>query len=118
MGRKFHEKTEFGQLLVDLIKKAGISQAEFIDRAGIAKPYFYDILKSSPPPRDTLEKMYSVLESLLPPQELCRSSFMNLAAQCRGEIPPDLFDLIMAHPEKWNTIQSMLTQMIAENNGT
>ena len=118
MGRKFHEKTEFGQLLVDLIKKAGISQAEFIDRAGIAKPYFYDILKSSPPPRDTLEKMYSVLESLLAPQELCRSSFMNLAAQCRGEIPPDLFDLIMAHPEKWNTIQSMLTQMIAENNGT
>ena len=118
MGRTLHDKTEFGQLLVDLIKKAGISQAEFIDRAGIAKPYFYDILKSSPPPRDTLEKMYTVLECLLPPQELCRSSFMNLAAQCRGEIPPDLFDLIMAHPEQWNSIQSVLTQMLSEKDET
>ena len=58
MAQKRHEKSEFGTFLVDAINEADMSQAEFIGAVGMARPYFYNILTGSPPPKETLEKMY------------------------------------------------------------
>ena len=65
MARNRKEKTEFGAYLVKAISDADMSQADFIAEVGIARPYFYDILKNSPPPKETLEKMLGVLEKLI-----------------------------------------------------
>lgn len=112
MPRDRKEKTEFGEYLVKAINDAGMSQADFIAEVGIARPYFYDILKNSPPPRDTLEKMLGVLESRLPPDETRRNTFMNIAAKCRDEIPADINDLIKDHPDEWNNIRTLLAEML------
>lgn len=113
MPRDRKEKTEFGVYLVKAISDADMSQADFIAEVGIARPYFYDILKNSPPPKETLEKMLGVLEKRLPPDDTRRSTFMNIAAKCRGEIPADINDLIKEHPNEWDSIRIALTQMLS-----
>lgn len=113
MPQKRKEKTEFGAYLAKAINDAGMSQAEFIEEVGIARPYFYDILKNSPPPKETLEKMLGVLEKRLPTDEARRNTFMNIAARCRGEIPADIIDLIKKHPDEWDSIRITLTQMLS-----
>ena len=113
MARKKSEKTEFGEYLVAAIKDAGMSQAEFIAAVGMARPYFYDILKGSPPLREMLEKMFAVLVKQLPPSEERHSKFMNLAAKCRGEIPADIQELIKAHPDQWDNVRVALTEMLS-----
>ena len=112
MAQKRHEKSEFGAYLVDVISEAGMSQADFITAVGMARPYFYNILTGNPPPRDTLEKMYGVLEKMLPPDDTRHQMFMNLAAQCRGEIPSDIEEMIRQHPGQWDNIRTALTQML------
>ena len=112
MAQKRHEKSEFGAYLVDAIREAGMYQTDFITAVGIARPYFYNILTGSPPPRDTLEKMYGVLEKKLPPDDTRHHMFMNLAAKCRGEIPSDIEEMIRLHPEQWDDIRVALTQML------
>lgn len=115
MSRKQNSKTEFGEYLINEISNADMSQAEFISEVGIARPYFYDILKKSPPPRDTLEKMLEVLEKRLPVDDTRRSTFLNIAAKCRGEIPVDINDLILSHPEEWDNIRISLSDMLSTN---
>mgnify|MGYP002514270819 CR=1 FL=1 len=44
------QKTAFGKYLVEQIREADMSQEEFYNKVGIRKPYFYDLLTSSPPP--------------------------------------------------------------------
>lgn len=112
MARERKEKTEFGLYLVQAIKDADMVQEEFYTAVGIKKPYFYDILTGNPPPQNTLEKMVSVLEEKLPQDDDRRSTFFNLAAKCRQEIPADINDLIKSHPEKWNEIRSSLTELL------
>lgn len=109
-GRK--AKSEFGAYLVQAIKDAHMVQEEFYVTVGITKPYFYDILTSTPPPRDTLEKMLGVLDKKLPPDDQRRSTFFNLAAKCRQEIPADINDLIRDNPNEWNNIRVVLKQML------
>ena len=113
MAQKRHAKSEFGSYLVNLISETSMSQAEFISAVGIARPYFYNILTGSPPPRETLEKMYGVLEKQLSPDETRHSTFMNLAAKCRGEIPADIEELIRKHPDQWDSIRSTLTHFLS-----
>ena len=113
MARERKEKSEFGAYLVKAISDADMTQADFIGEVGIARPYFYDILKNSPPPKETLDKMLGVLEKRLPPDQTRRSTFMNLAAKCRGEIPADINDLIKEHPDEWDSIRIALTQMLS-----
>lgn len=110
-GRKI--KSEFGVYLVQAIKDANMIQEEFYTAAGITKPYFYDILTGTPPPRDTLEKMLGVLDKKLPPDDRRRNTFFNLAAKCRQEIPVDINDLIRANPNEWNNIRTVLKQMLS-----
>lgn len=115
MPRNRKEKTEFGQYLVKAISDADMSQADFIAQVGIARPYFYDILKGNPPPRDKLEKMLDVLEERLPADDDRRSAFLNLAAKCRGEIPADINEMIISHPEQWDNIRGVLITILSEH---
>lgn len=114
MARERKEKSEFGVYLVHAISDAKMVQSDFYAAVGITKPYFYDILTGTPPPWDTLEKMLNVLEENLPPDRSRRSTFFNLAAKCRQEIPADINELIKAHPDKWDSIRIALIQLLDE----
>ena len=58
-----HQKTAFGEFLVQEIKKAGMSQEAFYKAVGITKPYFYDLLKAAPPQPELQKKMIAVLDN-------------------------------------------------------
>ena len=109
------DKLEFGEYLAQLIKDAGMSQFDFYSEAGIAKPYFYDMRsgRTNPPPRETLERMMDVLEKRLPPDEKRRTEFYSRAAISRGEIPCDISDMILGHPECWDSIRVSLATMLS-----
>ena len=115
MARERKKKSEFGEYLAQLIKDAGMSQFDFYSEAGIAKPYFYDILsgRTNPPPRDTLERMIDVLEKRIPLDKKHRTIFINRAAISRGEIPCDISDMILGHPELWDSLRDILNAMLA-----
>lgn len=114
MARERKQKSDFGEYLAKLIKDAGMSQFEFYTDAGITKPYFYDMLsgRTNPPPRETLERMMDVLEKRLPPDEKRRTEFINRAALSRGEIPCDISDMILGHPECWDSLRTTLQTML------
>ena len=78
----------FCELLSKMIKKSGMSQAEFYQKLKIKKPYFYDILggKINPPPPT---KQFSMIE-ILNPDEQTRNLFFELAAKERREVPADI----------------------------
>lgn len=104
-------KSVFGEYLVQEIKKAGISQEEFYTSVGITKPYFYDLLKASPPQPDLQKKMIAVLDKYTGEDTERSMTLLNLAAQGRGEIPADISDLLIANPKAWDTIRKNLTEM-------
>jgi predicted transcriptional regulator len=117
MAQKRKPKSEFGKQLTELIKAAEMSQYDFYSEAKIAKPYFYDIIsgRTSPPPRETLERMMDVLEKRLPPDKKRRTDFINCAAIYRDEIPCDISDMIRQHPECWDALRNTLQTLIVEN---
>ena len=106
---KRRQKTEFGEFLVKEIKEANMSQEEFYNAVGIKKPYFYDLLTSSPPPVDLQIRMLSVLDSKTGEDENRKKTFYNLAAQGRNEIPADIVKLITDHPKELDRIREVLT---------
>ena len=91
-----------------------MSQFEFYTEAEITKPYFYDMIsgRTNAPPRETLERMINVLEKRLTPNEKRRTVFINLAAISRGEIPCDISDMILEHPECWDSLRTTLQTML------
>ena len=108
------QKTAFGEYLVEQIREADMSQEEFYNAVGIRKPYFYDLLTSSPPPSDLQNKMLSVLDTKTGANSERRNKFYNLAAECRGEIPADIVKLIKDNPEKLNEIRQELTKLLSK----
>lgn len=108
---KRRQKTEFGEFLVKEIKEANMSQEEFYNAVGIKKPYFYDLLTSSPPPVDLQIRMLSVLDSKTGEDESRKKMFYNLAAQGRNEIPADIAKLITDHPKELDRIREALTML-------
>lgn len=114
MANKKKEKTEFGQYLVDEIERAKISQTAFIEQVPMARPYFYNILTGTPPSQDVLEKIITALNNHLPPDENRRSTLIDKAAKCRGEIPPDINRMILDHTEQWDAIREMLSSLLSE----
>ena len=117
MIRDRKKKSEFGEYLAQMIKDAGMTQFDFYSEAEIARPYFYDILsgRTNPPPRKTLERMMDVLEKRLPPDEKRRTEFVNRAAISRGEIPCDISEMIIGHPECWDSLRTTLQTMLASS---
>ncbi|MBR3280957.1 MAG: helix-turn-helix transcriptional regulator [Clostridia bacterium] len=81
-------KSEFGELLVSLIKEANMSQRTFYEELGITKPYFYDILsgRACPPPNDMQFKMVEILK----PDFNESKQFFELAGKYRNSIPADI----------------------------
>ena len=117
MARERKKKSAFGEYLAKLIKDAGMSQYEFYSEARITKPYFYDMLsgRTNPPPWEPLERMMDVLEKRLPPDEKRRTEFINRAAISRGEIPCDISEMIIGHPECWDSLRTTLQAMLASS---
>lgn len=105
------KKTAFGQLLVDEIKQAGMSQEEFYTAVGIKKPYFYDLLISVLPPADLQEKMLDVLDERTGFDEKRRRRFYDIAAMGRGEIPADIAKMITDHLDELDDIRNTLSAM-------
>lgn len=118
MARKRKKKSDFGEYLTQLIKDAGMSQSDFYCTVGITKPYFYDIVSGrlTAPPRETLERMIGVLEQHLPPDENRHIEFLKYAAISRGEIPCDISEIILGHPDSWDDIRTVLQTMFASQN--
>lgn len=117
MAKERKKKSAFGEYLAQLIKDARMSQTDFYNKVGITKPYFYDMLSGrlNAPPRETLERMMDVLEKRLPPDEKRRTEFINRAAISRGEIPCDISEMIIGHPECWDSLRTTLQTMLASS---
>lgn len=110
-----HQKTAFGEYLVQEIKKAGMSQEAFYMAVGITKPYFYDLLKAAPPQPELQKKMIAVLENQTGEDKNRREQLMNLAAQGRDEIPADISELLKANPDSWRAVRDTLNDLLLSN---
>lgn len=110
-----HQKTAFGDFLVQEIKKAGMSQEAFYKAVGITKPYFYDLLKAAPPQPELQKKMIAVLENQTGEDKNRREQLMNLAAQGRDEIPADISELLKANPDSWRAVRDTLNDLLLSN---
>ena len=109
---KKRQKTAFGDFLVCLIKQAEMSQEEFYTAVGIAKPYFYDMLISSPPSTEIQNKMISLFNQKLGFDLERTAAFYDLAAAGRKEIPADIAKLIVDNPEKMKEVRSGLANIL------
>lgn len=85
---KSKQKSEYGELLTKLISDKKMTQADFYDKLGIKKPYFYDIVggKANPPPPEIQIKIIQIIE----PNENDRKKLFEIAAKIRREIPADI----------------------------
>lgn len=101
--------------MVQEIKKAGISQEAFYKAVGITKPYFYDLLNSTPPPPEIKKKMLAVLDENTSGISNRRTMLLNLAAQGRDEIPTDIAEPIKANPRNWDRIRKTLADIASES---
>ena len=105
------QNTAFGDFLREAIKQSGLTQSKFYAAIGITKPYFYEILsgKINPPPAEVQFRMVEALTL----DEDGRSTFFDLAAEARGEIPADVAKLILDHPERRAAIRSELERLLS-----
>ena len=110
-----HQKTAFGEFLVQEIRKAGMSQEAFYKAVGITKPYFYDLLKAAPPQPELQKKMIAVLDNQTGEDKHRREQLMNLAAQGRDEIPADISELLKANPDSWRAVRDTLNGLLLSN---
>lgn len=85
---KSNKKSEYGKLITKIIKDKNMTQAEFYNKLGIKKPYFYDIIggKINPPPSEIQIKILKILK----PKEEERRKLLDIAARERKEIPADI----------------------------
>ncbi len=102
------QKTEFGEFLVEEIRKIGLFQQDFYTAVEIQKPYFYDLLTKTPPPPELQDKMLLVLEHNSTKDNTRRSKFYDLAAKGRNELPKDIVDFLKGNP---NTIKTLRESM-------
>ena len=115
-GLNKRQKTEFGVFLVEQIKNAKMSQEEFYNAVGIKKPYFYNLLTSSPPPIDLQNRMLKVFDDKTGANEERRRKLYDLAAAGRNEIPADIAGLISGHPKDLDKIRTtLMTLLVAQD---
>jgi transcriptional regulator with XRE-family HTH domain len=98
--------SRFGEYLKELIKAAGMTQAEFYTALGIKKPYFYDIVSGrvSPPPHPLQFKAMEILKT----DEEAKERFFDLAAKGRGDMPADITRMIADNPAAIKSIRKDL----------
>ena len=113
---KKRQKSAFGEFLVEQIKASGMSQEEFYNAVGIKKPYFYNLLTSSPPPIDLQNRMLKVFDDKTGANEERRRKLYDLAAAGRNEIPADIAGLISGHPKDLDKIRTtLMTLLVAQD---
>lgn len=97
-------KSEYGEILTRIIKEKNMTQEYFYTTLGIAKPYFYDIIrgKINPPPPDTQIKIIKILE----PMEEDKKKLLDIAARDRGEIPADILYYLNKNKNAINSIRN------------
>ena len=80
--------SEYGEILTRLIKEKKMTQEYFYNKLGIAKPYFYDIIKGkiNPPPPETQIRILSILK----PKKTDEKKLLDIAAKTRDEIQADI----------------------------
>lgn len=96
----------FGDLLRKLIKDAKLTQYQFYSAAKITKPYFYDILsgKINPPPFSQQLKFADILKI----EGKTRQCFFDTAARERNEMPGDIAEYVLLHPESLSIIRQSI----------
>lgn len=84
-----NNKSEYGEILTRLIKEKKMTQEYFYKKLGIAKPYFYDIIKGkiNPPPPEMQIRILSILK----PKKDDENKLLDIAAKTRNEIQADIF---------------------------
>ena len=83
-----NNKSKYGEILTRIIKEKKMTQEYFYNKLGIAKPYFYDIIrgKINPPPPETQIKILKILN----PLKEDREKLLDIAAKERNELPIDI----------------------------
>ena len=99
-----NKKSEYGKLLTKIIKEKNMTQAEFYNKLGIKKPYFYDIIGGiiNPPPPETQLKILNILH----PKENDRRKLLEIAANKRNEIPADILIFLKKNQNIKNIIRN------------
>lgn len=97
-------KSEYGNLLTELIRANGISQQNFYNKLGIRKPYFYDIVsgKANPPPPVTQLKILRILK----PNDKNKKLLLQIAAKERNEMPADILLYLEKYPKTIDKIRN------------
>lgn len=100
-------KSAYGQVLVDLIKKAGMKQGDFYEKLNITKAYFYDIVsgKANPPPPEKQLEIIRILE----PKKEDREKLLYEASKARSEIPADILAFLLLHPEYYSELRENIS---------
>lgn len=95
----------FGKLLKEMIHTSGLTNAQFYNKLGITKPYFYEIIgdRTNPPPPDKQMLIISILNPGIKTKEL----FFDLAAERRNEIPADIF-MYITQDDGYKTIRRQM----------
>ena len=96
-------KSPYGQLLVEMIKKANMSQSDFYLKLGIKKPYFYDIIsgKANPPPPELQIKIINILK----PSITSRNKLLKEASLARDELPADIYFYLKNNRNKYEELR-------------
>lgn len=112
---KKNNKSEYGSILTELIKKNGMSQQKFYNELGIGKPYFYDIVsgKTNPPPPETQLKILKILKPDIHNKKL----LLEIAANKRNEMPADIMLYLEKKPERIENIRKSKNYLNFINKG-
>ena len=100
----------FGIVLCTLIKKARMTQAQFYQKIGITKSYFYDIAggKTNPPPAELQIKMLALLN----PSREDEILFLDLAGKERKETPADIAWYLDSHVDQKNMLREEINYSV------
>ena len=108
MSNRKNSPTPFGAAILGMLDTARVPHYRFYEAIGIGKSYFYQILNELPPAPDVVERMIDTIDTILPPDPQRRAFILEQAAKTRNQIPPDIYDMIRSHPEKWNKLRKYL----------
>ena len=110
MSNRKNPLTPFGAAIIGALQAARVPHYRFYEAIGIGKSYFYQILTELPPEPDVVERMLDTLDTVLPPDPMRRPFILDQVAKTKREVPPDIYDTIRNHPEKWDKLRKLLSK--------
>ncbi len=112
MSNRKNALTPFGATILGMIETARVPHYRFYEAIGIGKSYFYQILTELPPAPDVVERIIDTIDTILPPDPERRAFILEQAAKTRQEVPPDIYEMIRSHPEKWSKLRKYLKKQL------